>query len=96
MSIHNRKIILSDDVDLSQIASQTDGLTGAQLRAIVVDAHFNAMDEGKDKTSNENDVQVFNRHFQRAIEAVISIKNFVSGSSFVEEPCDRRQKLTLG
>lgn len=43
LEIHTRRMKKSDDVDLSVIAKQTDGASGAELKAIAVEAGMNAI-----------------------------------------------------
>lgn len=43
LEIHTRKMKKADDVDLQTIAKQTDGASGAELKAIAVEAGMNAI-----------------------------------------------------
>ena len=44
-----RKVALADDVDLEAIARATDGFTGADLQALVYNAHLEAVHEAIDQ-----------------------------------------------
>jgi len=45
--IHTRRMKLAEDVDLSYLAKITDGATGADIRAIVMEAGYNALRAGR-------------------------------------------------
>jgi len=45
--IHTRKMKLSEDVDLWELAKLTEGATGAEIKAIVTEAGFYAIREGR-------------------------------------------------
>ncbi len=47
LKIHTRKVKLSSDVDLEAIASMTEGMSGAEIRAIVVEAGYYAIRENR-------------------------------------------------
>lgn len=48
LKIHTRKMPLSSDVDLGDIAKITEGATGAELKAICTEAALKALREGRD------------------------------------------------
>ena len=45
MNILSKKILVSDDVDLQSLAKRTDGFTGADLQALVYNAHLLATND---------------------------------------------------
>ncbi len=47
LRIHTRRMPLSEDVDLEEIAAKTEGATGADLKAIVVEAGYSALRSGR-------------------------------------------------
>jgi transitional endoplasmic reticulum ATPase len=64
LKIHTRNIPLSDDVDLIEIADQTDGYVGSDMEAICREAVLLAMRE------NFNAKTVEMRHFRNALKKV--------------------------
>ncbi len=62
--IHTREMPLSDDVDLSKLASMTEGYTGADIEAVCREAAIIAMRE------NINIEKVSMRHFLMALEKI--------------------------
>ncbi|MEN2974686.1 MAG: CDC48 family AAA ATPase [Candidatus Caldarchaeales archaeon] len=62
--IHTRGMPLSDDVDLSKLASITEGYTGADIEAVCREAAILAMRE------NINVEKVSMRHFMMALEKI--------------------------
>ena len=61
--IHTRRMKLAEDVDLVELARLTEGATGADIKAIVVEAGYMAI-RARRKTVNYSD-------FQEAIEKVL-------------------------
>lgn len=59
LKVHTRKMSIGDDVDLHQIAKDTDLFTGAELEGLCKEAGMLALRE--DMTAKA----VLNRHFQR-------------------------------
>lgn len=53
LRIHTRGMKLTDDVDLSPIAEATEGASGAELRAIAVEAGMLAIREGREEVGRE-------------------------------------------
>ncbi|XP_055336019.1 peroxisomal ATPase PEX1-like isoform X2 [Paramacrobiotus metropolitanus] len=45
LGILARKVLLNDDVDLSELADQTDGFTGADLKSVITDAQLYAIEK---------------------------------------------------
>ncbi|MFG0333225.1 MAG: ATP-dependent zinc metalloprotease FtsH, partial [Maioricimonas sp. JB049] len=54
LKVHCRKVPLSDDVDLEEIAAGTTGFSGADLKNLVNEAALNATREGKDAVDSED------------------------------------------
>jgi len=64
LQIHTRKMKLASDVNLEKIAEMTEGATGADIKAIVAEAGYNAI--------RANRRQVTMDDFIKAIEKVLS------------------------
>jgi len=62
LKIHTRRMRLASDVDLSMIAELTGGFSGAEIRAVVVEAGYSAIRRGARKVSMQD--------FLNAIEKV--------------------------
>ena len=54
LKVHTRKVLLSDDVDLEEIAAGTIGFSGADLRNLVNEAALNATREGKQAVDRDD------------------------------------------
>jgi len=54
LRIHTRKSRLAEDVDLERIARMTEGMSGAELKAVVTEAGFFAIREGRREISMED------------------------------------------
>lgn len=63
LEIHTKKMKHDDDVDLLEIARETDGSSGAELKAISVEAGMNALRRSASSVSRED--------FQKAIRKVL-------------------------
>ncbi len=64
LQIHTRKMKLAPDVNLEKIAEMTEGATGADLKAIVTEAGYNAIRAGRKVVTFED--------FLKAVEKVMS------------------------
>jgi len=64
LSIHTRKMPLDDDVDLTTLASQTTGYSGAELAALCREAALAALEE------SDGAATVASRHMARALTLV--------------------------
>ena len=64
LQIHTRKMKLAPDVNLEKIAEMTEGATGADLKAIVTEAGYNAIRAGRKVVTFED--------FLKAVEKVLS------------------------
>ncbi|UXD21804.1 ATPase AAA [Ignicoccus pacificus DSM 13166] len=64
LQIHTRKMKLAPDVNLEKIAEMTEGATGADIKAIVTEAGYNAIRAGRRMVTMED--------FEKAIEKVLS------------------------
>ncbi len=62
LRIHTRRSRLASDVDLARIAKLTDGMSGAEIKAVVTEAGFYAIREGRR--------EIAMRDFLRAVEKV--------------------------
>ncbi len=63
LQIHTRKMKLAPDVKLEKIAEMTEGATGADLKAIVIEAGYNAIRAGRRVVTFED--------FVKAVEKVM-------------------------
>ena len=63
LRIHTRRMKLADDVDLAYIAKITEGATGADLKAVVMEAGYNALRRGARRVEM--------RDFLAAVEKVL-------------------------
>lgn len=61
--IHTAKMKLAEDVDLWELARLTEGATGADIKAIVTEAGYNALRAGRQNVTRED--------FLKAIEKVL-------------------------
>lgn len=72
LALHTRGVSLSPDVDIEQLAAETDGYSGADLRALVNDAGLEALvritDEGGAEYLTSEDFE----HAKRAIQPDVS------------------------
>jgi proteasome regulatory subunit len=71
--VHTRRMKLSDDVDLYKLAAMTEGLSGAEIKAIVTEAGYNAIRSGRRVVTRED--------FEQAVRKVLSKKNIRRGIS---------------
>jgi len=62
LRVHTRKVKLAKDVDLARIASLTEGFSGADLKAVVTEAGYYAIREGRKRLAMKD--------FLRAVEKV--------------------------
>ncbi|RUM48138.1 MAG: proteasome-activating nucleotidase [Hyperthermus sp.] len=63
LKIHTRRVKLAGDVDLAHIAKMTEGATGADLKAIVMEAGYNALRRGARRVALKD--------FEAAIDKVL-------------------------
>ena len=72
LALHTRGVLLSPDVDIEQLAAETDGYSGADLRALVNDAGLEALvritDEGGAECLTTEDFE----HATRAIQPEVA------------------------
>ncbi|AFK50703.1 proteasome-activating nucleotidase [Thermogladius calderae 1633] len=73
--VHTRRMKLADDVDLHELASKTEGLSGAEIKAIVTEAGYNAIRSGRKFVTRED--------FELAVKKIAAKKNVRRG--IVEE-----------
>lgn len=70
LKVHTRKVKLAKDVDLARIAALTEGFSGADLKAVVTEAGYYAIREGRKRLAMKD--------FLRAVEKV---RSRIGGSS---------------
>ncbi|MFM2222557.1 MAG: hypothetical protein RLZZ78_814, partial [Armatimonadota bacterium] len=72
LALHTRGVVLSPDVDIEQLATETEGYSGADLRALVNDAGLEALvritDEGGAECLTTEDFE----HAKRAIQPEVA------------------------
>lgn len=79
LAVHTRETPLADDVDLDELATTTQGLSGAQLEALVREASVQAVREiateidPADAAAHAQDVLVTNAHFAAASDSLEDI-----------------------
>ncbi len=66
--VHTRKMPLSKDVKLEELAKETEGFTGADIEAVCREAAMNALREAKAKGKEVKEVK--KKHFEEAIKKV--------------------------
>jgi proteasome regulatory subunit len=81
LRIHTRRMKLDSDVDLKAIAKATQGFSGAELKAVVTEAGYNAIRENRKVVSMSD--------FQRAVEKVKSKKQYRRVDEFSPEVKDK-------
>ncbi|NOZ88835.1 MAG: proteasome-activating nucleotidase [Crenarchaeota archaeon] len=76
--IHTRRMKLAEDVDLHYLARITEGATGADIKAIVMEAGYNALRRGSNKVSMSD--------FMKAVEKVLKKRRrpYVETSEYFE------------
>ncbi|MEM4947056.1 MAG: AAA family ATPase, partial [Thermosphaera sp.] len=77
LRIHTRRMKLERDVDLKSIAKATHGFSGAELKAVVTEAGYNAI--------RDNRRVVVMSDFLKAVDKVKSKKQFRRVDEFSEE-----------
>ncbi|MGC9122338.1 MAG: AAA family ATPase, partial [Thermogladius sp.] len=73
--VHTRRMKLADDVDLHELSSKTEGLSGAEIKAIVTEAGYSAIRSGRKVVTRED--------FELAVKKIMAKKNVRRG--IVEE-----------
>jgi len=51
LRVHTRKVKVADDVDLEEIAALTEGMSGADIKAVITEAGYYAIREGRKEIS---------------------------------------------
>jgi len=72
--VHTRRMKLSGDVDLMELARITDGASGAEIKAIVTEAGYNALRSGRKKVCMDD--------FIEAVKKIMSKKDIRDKSLF--------------
>lgn len=84
LHVHTRKMKVGNDLDLKQIAEDTELFTGAELQGLCNEAGMVAMREGI-----SSDTIVCNRHFKevlRSLKPALSREDVDSYASFLKNP----------
>lgn len=68
--IHTRRMNLASDVNLTELARMTEGMTGADIKAICTEAGFNAIRRGSTKVSMKDFIKAVERIKDRQRNAV--------------------------
>ncbi len=74
LQIHTRKMKLAEDVDLVKIAEMTEGATGADLKAIVAEAGYNAIRAGRRYVTMEDFIKAVDKVLSKRIGATYRIQ----------------------
>jgi len=69
--VHTRKMPLSDDVNIEELARKTEGYTGADIAAVCKEAAMIALREKYRSTGSLDVVKVGMEHFMKALERVM-------------------------
>ena len=67
LSVHTKNTPLSSQIDLKEIASKTDGFSGAEIKSLVVEAGVSAISNGRKKISKSD--------FSKSLEKVTDGRN---------------------
>jgi transitional endoplasmic reticulum ATPase len=70
LQIHTRKKPLASDVDLDKVVEMTDGMTGADIAALVNAAAMTAIKEHVTKKKDNGELEVSMRHFEAALDKI--------------------------
>lgn len=70
LQIHTRKKPLASDVDLDKVVEMTDGMTGADIAALVNAAAMTAIKEHVTKKKDNGELKVSMRHFEAALDKI--------------------------
>jgi transitional endoplasmic reticulum ATPase len=70
LQIHTRKKPLASDVDLGKVVEMTDGMTGADIAALVNAAAMTAIKEHVTKKKDNGELKVSMRHFEAALDKI--------------------------
>ena len=67
LRVHTKNTPLSSQIDLKEIASKTDGFSGAEIKSLVVEAGVSAISNGRKKISKSD--------FSKSLEKVTDGRN---------------------
>jgi transitional endoplasmic reticulum ATPase len=91
LEVHTRNKPLADDIDLAELAAETDGYVGADIEALCREASMAATREfinsvtPEEATTSVGNVRVTSEHFEEALEEV--------GASVDEDVRERYEEL---
>ncbi|WP_276814239.1 proteasome-activating nucleotidase [Desulfurococcus amylolyticus] len=83
--IHTRRMKLAENIDFQELARMTDGFTGAEIKAVVTEAGYNAI--------RDNRRQVTMNDFLKAVEKVRSKKKLRRIEEYAENKEDKEAPL---
>ncbi len=83
--IHTRRMKLAENINFQELARMTDGFTGAEIKAVVTEAGYNAI--------RDNRRQVTMNDFLKAIEKVRSKKKLRRIEEYAENKEDKEAPL---
>lgn len=83
--IHTRRMKLAENIDFQELARMTNGFTGAEIKAVVTEAGYNAI--------RDNRRQVTMNDFLKAIEKVRSKKKLRRIEEYAENKEDKETPL---
>jgi proteasome regulatory subunit len=77
LKIHTRKTRLADNVDLLEIAKLTEGLTGAHLKHLVVEAAYSAIRRNSKEITQEDLIEALNKVKKHRREAITQLQSHI-------------------
>jgi proteasome regulatory subunit len=83
--IHTRRMKLAENIDFQELARMTNGFTGAEIKAVVTEAGYNAI--------RDNRRQVTMNDFLKAIEKVRSKKKLRGIEEYAKDKEDKKAPL---
>jgi proteasome regulatory subunit len=61
LEIHTKKMKMSDEVNLEELAAETEGASGAELKAVAVEAGMNAIRRGEHLVNKNDFIEALNK-----------------------------------
>ena len=74
LQIHTRRMKLAKDVNLEKIAEMTEGATGADLKAIVTEAGYNAIRAGRKEITMEDFIKAVDKVMRKRAGTTYRVK----------------------
>ncbi len=83
--IHTRNMRLAEDVDLLRLAKITEGATGADIKAIVMEAGYNALRRGGHIVSMKDFLEAVDKVLHKRRRYQYDTQDYVEGTSLLME-----------